>query len=38
MEIEVGEYVRRKVDGYIGKKVKDGLRKGTIEVEDNVCS
>ena len=36
-EIKVGEYVRTK-DGFIGKYVKDGLRKGTIEVEDNMVS
>ena len=36
-EIKVGEYVRT-IDGYIGKKVKDGLRSGTIEIEDNICS
>ena len=36
-EIKVNEFVRTK-DGYIGKYVKDGLRKGTIEVEDNMVS
>ena len=36
-EIKVNEFVRTK-DGYIGKYVKDGLRKGTIDVEDNMVS
>ena len=36
-EIKVNEFVRTK-DGYIGKYIKDGLRKGTIEVEDNMVS
>ncbi len=36
-EIKVNEYIRTK-DGYIGKYVKDGLRKGTIEVEDNMVN
>lgn len=36
-KIKVNEFVRTK-DGYIGKYVKDGLRKGTIDVEDNMAS